>query len=777
MIFLRNKILGYTYQATSGGGGGSAGSSVGAGATGGAGNTSTNVSGGGGGAGAANATTVGSAGASPSTNAGGAGGNGGGGTGGGAGATSSLSAVAGTAGTGGGGGGGYYNGGNPRSQAAAGGSGATIWTAGVTTGTILTVGFGGGGGGGGVSNSAATTGGASYASGNGLYTGSGGGGAGGYPASGIQNGGHGGDGIIVVTYNTLAPRTLYWVGGSGTWDTSTTTHWSLSSGGGGGQNPPNIGDTVIINGSSGSPTITMATSLLCASLNTTGATCTLNFSSGGTFNINASLILSATTTWTTSSAVTLNIKPLATTSSITTNNIAFNNTAINVDNTSNTNACTTTVTGNIVSTNTATGITLTGGTAVGTKLTIDISSGSQIKAPSINIPNKYLGITFGTTGSLYFNGAIGNIASTIDNTNLSYTGTPTATVVCSSSYSQLFSFIGSQTVAGFNYTVSGTVGVGNFIMQGTGSFSNGQSVNNLDISGITAVTGGGTINIFVFVYGNFVGTNASYSAIKYGSLVFSAPSGTQTITSNGFTFGQINLGGGSTVQLIDDLTCDTTWFNSVINVNSGTFNANNKNVTTPSFIMSGGSTTMGSGTWYLHYNNPSHSFSNSSFSISGGTLTINTANIIIELNGASGDYGQFYGGGYTYNTLTFNAISNINYYIGDTNTFSALKSSGFANYAIYFAATATITIGTWGITGSAGNFVTVTGDTPGTPSPLVYSGTKVVSADYLTIAHTTVTPATLTWYAGANSLNSGDNFGWIFTAPPSPGNLNFLQLF
>lgn len=48
----------------------------------------------------------------------------------------------------------------------------------------------------------------------------------------------------------------FWVGGTGTWDNSDTTHWSGSSGGAGGSSVPGSGDTVTFNGSSGGGTIT-----------------------------------------------------------------------------------------------------------------------------------------------------------------------------------------------------------------------------------------------------------------------------------------------------------------------------------------------------------------------------------------------------------------------------------------------------------------------------------------------------------------------------------------
>lgn len=68
----------------------------------------------------------------------------------------------------------------------------------------------------------------------------------------------------------------YWVGGTGNW--TDTAKWSTSSGGGGGASVPTISDDVIINGSSGSPVISLSANQDCLSLNTTGATCTIKSS-------------------------------------------------------------------------------------------------------------------------------------------------------------------------------------------------------------------------------------------------------------------------------------------------------------------------------------------------------------------------------------------------------------------------------------------------------------------------------------------------------------------
>lgn len=58
----------------------------------------------------------------------------------------------------------------------------------------------------------------------------------------------------------------FWVGGTGTWDASTTTNWSLSSGGAGGAAVPTSSDTVTFNASSGAGTCTVATTVNVVSL-------------------------------------------------------------------------------------------------------------------------------------------------------------------------------------------------------------------------------------------------------------------------------------------------------------------------------------------------------------------------------------------------------------------------------------------------------------------------------------------------------------------------------
>lgn len=70
----------------------------------------------------------------------------------------------------------------------------------------------------------------------------------------------------------------FWVGGTGTWDASDTTHWASSTGGAGGQSVPVAGDTVTFDGSSGGGTATVNTNVSITTLTMSAFTGTLDFS-------------------------------------------------------------------------------------------------------------------------------------------------------------------------------------------------------------------------------------------------------------------------------------------------------------------------------------------------------------------------------------------------------------------------------------------------------------------------------------------------------------------
>jgi len=87
--------------------------------------------------------------------------------------------------------------------------------------------------------------------------------------------------------------TYYWVGGDGTWDASSTTNWSASSGGAGGAGAPNSTDTVIFDSASGTGTCTTAAGSACAIATLNSSTLGLTLGANHTMSGGFSLTLGA----------------------------------------------------------------------------------------------------------------------------------------------------------------------------------------------------------------------------------------------------------------------------------------------------------------------------------------------------------------------------------------------------------------------------------------------------------------------------------------------------
>lgn len=116
--------------------------------------------------------------------------------------------------------------------------------------------------------------------------------------NGTANGGTGANGQVTLTYYT----DLYWVGGSGNWDGSTTTNWSETSGGTGGTIVPTSAQNVHFDANSGSGVVTITATANCNSLTCTGYTGTLTGSSA--LNIYGSLLLVSGMTYSVTGTIT-----------------------------------------------------------------------------------------------------------------------------------------------------------------------------------------------------------------------------------------------------------------------------------------------------------------------------------------------------------------------------------------------------------------------------------------------------------------------------------------
>lgn len=94
----------------------------------------------------------------------------------------------------------------------------------------------------------------------------------------------------------------YWVGGTGTWNTTSTTNWSASSGGTGGVSVPTSADAVFFDANSGTGTVTVGAAVVALSIDFTGFTQT--FAGTNTITVYSNVTLSSNMTCTYSSGIT-----------------------------------------------------------------------------------------------------------------------------------------------------------------------------------------------------------------------------------------------------------------------------------------------------------------------------------------------------------------------------------------------------------------------------------------------------------------------------------------
>lgn len=95
----------------------------------------------------------------------------------------------------------------------------------------------------------------------------------------------------------------YWVGGTGTWNTTSTTNWSDTSGGSGGFSVPTVADNVIFD-QAGTYTVTMTGALACLDITVSAGTVTFATGTSPTLDIRGSMSLLAGTVWSATGTIT-----------------------------------------------------------------------------------------------------------------------------------------------------------------------------------------------------------------------------------------------------------------------------------------------------------------------------------------------------------------------------------------------------------------------------------------------------------------------------------------
>lgn len=292
---------------------------------------------------------------------------------------------------------------------------------------------------------------------------------------------------------------------------------------------------------------------------------------------------------------------------------------------------------------------------------------------------------------------------------------------------------------------------------GTISINTGINIGSFDASLRTsAMTISAGASTGCVVYGDFKFGSGVASSSAVGPYTF-AGRGTQTITSNGVTFGCPvfidNVTG--TTNLADALALGST---RTLTLTSGTFDAVSYNVTASSVATGSGTKTlkMGSGTWTL-------SGTGAVWDMSGGTTVLYKGTANITLSNTSSSARTFVGSNFSYNKLTIGGTTGTSTLtINNNNQFTELASTKTVAHTIDFGST-TQTFGKWSVTGTSGNVVTLSG----TGTSHVLAGAATSGIDYLamgSIGFAATSPGE--FYAGANS--TGTATAPVYrTAPPA----------
>ncbi len=272
---------------------------------------------------------------------------------------------------------------------------------------------------------------------------------------------------------------------------------------------------------------------------------------------------------------------------------------------------------------------------------------------------------------------------------------------------------------------------------------------------------------------NFYGSYALGSGVTVtgaANQIFSGR-GTMVFTSAGktITFPLTVDTPGGTFQLGDAYSA----VSSAITHVRGTLNANNYSLTCATFTSSTSNTrtlSMGSGLWTLSGAGSVWGTSNTT----GLTFNKDTADILLSNATTSGV--TFLGGGLSYNKLTIGStIGTSDIVFSGENSFTELASTRTVAYRIRFQ-TNQGTIGTWSITGTSGNVVTV--NSAATGSRRTFTLSNVTSGiDYLSVRDIGELSGNK-FYVGANSTDGGNNSNVYFTIAPSVVAVgNFLMFF
>lgn len=370
-------------------------------------------------------------------------------------------------------------------------------------------------------------------------------------------------------------------------------------------------------------------------------------------------------------------------------------------------------------------------------------------------------LAFGT-GKIAVSGSGGIVVSNGTATNLVVTGNNFVELIYSGS-------VGTRTISGAQ-AASAIEGVNLFnyyITAGSDIVicNTGRSYGNIDFSNSGTGTFTGTFsNASAFLYGNLTFKSGMTVGSGANAVTFSATSGTKTITSSGqgLDFPITIDGVGGTFQLVDALNLVSA--SRTLTLTNGTFNANNYNVSLGTFDSSNANVrtlALGSGTWTVNGSGAS--------AWNAATSTNLTVTGTSTINMSSASAKTFAGGGKTYYNLVQTGLGTLT--ISGSNTFNNISNT-VQPTTVTFTSGETQTVSSFGLSGTAGNLVTLNSTTPGSQA-VISKASGTVSVSYLSIQDSNATGgAVFQAFTSNGNVNAGNNTGWYFL-----NSVSFLPFF
>lgn len=275
--------------------------------------------------------------------------------------------------------------------------------------------------------------------------------------------------------------------------------------------------------------------------------------------------------------------------------------------------------------------------------------------------------------------------------------------------------------------------------------------NNLTVSATQAITLGNpaTTSNQVGIYGNLTFPSSGSFTCVVPELEFFATTTGKTIDTKNRSISSdmrfTGVGGGWSLSSGLILASDY-----LLRVNSGTFNANNNNVSVGRFSSIGTLTrtiTMGSGTWTLT--------GSGTIWIINNTATLNTNTASIVINSTSLQILSFSPSVFTYPSLTLGGSTPANLYINGGGTFTTFAITNPTASTVRFEEALTTTINTFTANGSVGNPIGLRSRITGSLANVAI--TNSATRNYINVMDLALTSGSQTISNGYISTNST---GW-----------------